>query len=256
MTKTRVYHHPVPYDCNADCVFCVSKSQTPLKFRGKSYPFPGREERFRNAVMANRFDEIEITGGGEPFLDPDRLSEVISLIREIRPKAKIKLYTNGFAPALIPFVDELNVSRVHPDPEANARVMRPKNGIGPALPEIIDFFRLLCGTLRLQVPLLAGYVDTRDKVLALTRDPGLSRVDTFMVRELFADCPRAAALRVVLDGKFAGIPIPKVKWDFQERDCVGHPFICADGYWHPSWRHAWEKAKTPPGQEGVPFVAA
>ena len=182
----RLYLIPVMYQCNANCTFCVSdQDAVKAKFLSKPpYLSISALQETLEQYSAVRVREVEITGGGEPFLHP-YLQDVVNSVRNTWSSAYIKLYTNGFRHKLISGVDELNISRIHDDTPKNNELYRASKPTD--LVETLKFFRPMVSKIRLQVTTIKGYVDSPEAALALIErlEP---LVDVFVFRPLFDSC--------------------------------------------------------------------
>jgi len=200
--RHRCYVFPVKSACNADCQFCfVKELRSPLFLRQPPMLSVAALRQAIPQLDAHGITEIEITGGGEPMLHPD-LQEIIDLTR---PGRKVKLYTNGFRLRPITGIDELNLSRCHWDTAKNNEIYRAR--VTTHLDEVLQFYRPLVGTIRLQVLLLRGYIDSPETMLELV-ERYAGRVDTFMFRTLFSGSRRLRELYVE-----ATLDHPLVKMD-------------------------------------------
>jgi organic radical activating enzyme len=145
--------------------------------------------------------EIEITGGGEPMLHPD-IQQIVDITGGDR---KVKLYTNGMKLRPITGIDEINVSRCHWNTTVNNEIYRARRPTD--LTDVLEYYRPLVGTIRMQILLLRGYVDSPERMLEFVERHS-DLVDTFMFRTLFSRSDRIRELyaEVTLDH-------PKVKMD-------------------------------------------
>jgi organic radical activating enzyme len=224
----RVYLIPVKYACNADCTFCITereKLQPAFAALGEYLP----ADRLREVLqpLPEEVTEIEVTGGGEPFLHP-KLPEILEQIRSWRPSVKIKLYTNGFLLRPIPPVDELNISRCHDDTARNQEVYRGRRPTD--LEAAARFFRPFAESIRLQVPLMRGYIDSPQAAEAMI---GRCRsfIDGFVFRPLFP----SVALEQDKAVRFAFThPLAKMD-DLQPDYCGSRPVIGSSGVLYRDW---------------------
>ena len=178
----KCYVIPVQKKCNADCLFCISKTRDYDKEEEILIP----NDKFINTLhlLAKRgVNRFEITGGGEPFLNPF-LEEIILLIRSIKPSAYIKLYTNGNILKPVHGIDELNISVVHYDSIVNNEFMHSKNNI--SLDEKLTFFRnnMKNVKIRLSIPLIKGGIDSASKLDSFINKTS-GKVDEYVVRTLY-----------------------------------------------------------------------
>jgi len=198
--RHRCYVYPVKEVCNADCDFCFVKEL-------KSPVFLSQPEMLSlKALVAvahnlnvHGITEVEITGGGEPMLHP-RLQEVIDLVGRGR---KVKLYTNGMRLRPLSGIDELNISRCHWDTARNNEIYHTRRPTD--LGDVLRYYRPLVGSIRVQVVLLRGYVDSPETMLEFVKRYG-DMVDTFMFRTLFSKSNRLRHLYAE-----ANLVHPKVK---------------------------------------------
>jgi len=154
--KNKCYVVPVQKTCNLRCFFCSTKI----------YPYNKQEimvideKFFKNILMLKkkRTNYFEITGGGEPFLNP-QLQEIIDKIRENFPQAFIKLYTNGRIRHKYCGIDELNISAVHWDEKVVQAIC---GGYGTySLIETLSYFRdNYSNQIRLSIPMLNKGIGT------------------------------------------------------------------------------------------------
>lgn len=228
--KKRIYFHPVRYKCSANCSFCITKERYT---RDSSFPefLNMNSEKYTKSLdfISENFQEIEITGGGEPLIHKNICNLLVKL-KIYCPKIYIKLYTNGMQLIDIPEIDEINVSRVHENNEKNKQIM--KNSSNNFLNEILEFYRTKCKKLRLQIPLLKNYYDSINEIKKLTVKYS-SLVDVFMFRELFPNCSRSKNLFVELNSlKFED---KKIKWDDNSKECEEYPILYTDGNIYNNW---------------------
>lgn len=222
---------PVKYACNADCSFCITEDE---KLRPGFAAIPGamRVSRATSDVFRTIADmgatELEITGGGEPFLHND-LQKIIDLARVELPSAYFKIYTNGFSLRPLVGVDELNMSRAHWRSELNNTIFRSnaQNEMGEAL----AFFRQYFGTIRLQTPMMRGLIDSPEALAEMVARFG-PQVDQFVVRPLFESVARGKEYYV----KFNAVG-EKVKIDRTGDYCGSRPLIGADNNLYWDWSY-------------------
>ena len=224
----RFYFIPVKYACNADCVFCITEIEK-LKpgFQAVRGTMKIDDVLRGNLQLAADLgmDEVEITGGGEPFLHP-RLQELVLEIRDFLPAARIKIYTNGFRLREIRGIDELNLSRAHDDSGINQAIFRSKEQ--NELQDALGFFRPFFKTIRLQVPLMQGALDTPEKLIAFAERQ--KNADLIVARPLF-DGVHLGKERYV---RFE-VQHPKIKLDRTGDYCGMRPVIAADGNFYRDW---------------------
>ena len=225
--RKKCYLLPTIFVCNADCTFCSTKT----------YNYAGKREFMRvdelflgniDTLKSKGVPKIEITGGGEPFLNV-ALSGIISALQCNYPQAHIKMYTNGSILKKIPAIDELNVSRVHWDPAVNNRFMRFRKDF-PRLETALSFFKELgVSKLRLAIPMIKGAIDTREKLehfMALTD----SMVDEYVVRPLSPNTPNLADYYLDFDYSHPKLQIDRLF-------CSEHPAIiwASDNQFYDGW---------------------
>lgn len=178
----KCYIVPVQKKCNCNCQFCISKVRNYDKT--EEFLIPNSEfERNIKLLKQRGIKKVEITGGGEPFLNPN-LAQIISTIKRYIPDSYIKLYTNGNRLLKLDNVDELNISVVHYDTNINNRFMNPANGLD--IMTKLKFFKenMPHTKIRLSIPLLKGAIDTKEKLeefIKLTNN----YVDEYVVRTLY-----------------------------------------------------------------------
>lgn len=221
----RIYLLPVMYECNAACTFCISDIDAP-KFQSKPPYFPiDILEASLKKYQDLHVKEIEITGGGEPFLHP-KLQTIIDLVRQTWPSIYVKLYTNGFRHKPITGVDELNISRCHDDTAKNNELYRATKPTD--LIETLKFFRPMVPKIRLQVTTLRGYIDSPEAATALIERVPL--VDTFVFRPLFDKCGLEKDKYVEFK-----VDHPKAKNDLTGDYCDTRPILASDGILYHDW---------------------
>lgn len=174
----RLYLVPVRDNCNASCSFCY------MKEKKKDYSKPQfiSVDSLRNNVKSieNKFNEVEITGGGEPILH-SKIGEIVDLFDD----KYVKIYTNGFILKSIEGVNEINISRIHWDSKVNNEFYNSK--FQNDLEDVVDFYRPLVDKIRMQTILLKGAIDSEEKALEFI-EKFEDRVDAFMFRTLFDGC--------------------------------------------------------------------
>lgn len=225
----RLYVIPVKYQCNADCTFCITEEAKlhPSFANIKEWLKPEAVAEFCQKFAALRIKELEITGGGEPFLNP-HLQQIISIFKTAWPSVYIKLYTNGFLLKPIADVDELNVSRAHDDTARNNEVFRAKSPV--ALAETIAYFRPMVAKLRIQTPLLLGCIDTAEKAIEMIERHPL--VDQFVFRPLFSKVNRDK-------NRYIGFSVahPRAKNDVTGDYCGDRPVFTSNGKLYWNWNY-------------------
>ncbi|MBU2576607.1 MAG: radical SAM protein [Nanoarchaeota archaeon] len=112
----KLYVIPVATCCNASCKYCITKSR---KTCGKEFL---EISDLKDKLKIVNPNEIEITGGGEPFLHP-KINEIIA---ECSKVAKTQIYTNASKLDLLDPNLNLNfvcISRAHYSDESNKEIM-------------------------------------------------------------------------------------------------------------------------------------
>jgi len=223
----RIYLIPVRSACNADCPFCITRiERTKPAFDALPEIMPLGMLRHTLSDLPSNVTEIEITGGGEPQLHQG-LAQIIGLLREWRPTAKLKLYTNGFLLRDLPRVDEVNISRCHYDTAKNQELYLGKPATD--VKEALAFYRTRADRLRLQIPLIRGYTDCE----AVAREwiARFPEADQFVFRPLFSGVELMTDKRV--DFQFEH---PKAKWDnIDATYCGSRPVIASSGTLFKDW---------------------
>lgn len=178
----KCYIVPVQKSCNCDCVFCISKSRN----YDKENEILKVDNNFIENIKLLKKREIkkfEITGGGEPLLNPN-IESIVNIIKEIIPDSYIKIYTNGFILKTISGIDEVNISLVSNNDVINNLFMNPKND--NSFIKRITYYRknYPLSKLRLSIPLIKGGIDNIDKLNKLIADTSCF-VDEYVVRTLY-----------------------------------------------------------------------
>lgn len=171
--------------CNANCSWCVSKSNNKSKVPEKLILNQDFINNFQKSLkILSQYDikKLEFTGGGEPFLNQS-LQEIIDYVSSFFPLTYKKLYTNGFIHKEISGIDELNISRSHFDSILNNTVYR--SPLQNDLKETISFFRPYFKTIRTCTVLQKGLIDTPEKALEMIEF--LPEVDQLVFRPLIPE---------------------------------------------------------------------
>ncbi|MFH1637128.1 MAG: radical SAM protein [Candidatus Woesearchaeota archaeon] len=111
----KAYVLPVENACNGSCNFCITRFR---KFTQKKMLQPAKLEKIIRDI---KIDKIEITGGGEPTLNPN-IGDIIKICSK---KAPTQMYSNGSF-GYFPEIDYLSclcISRHHYDAGENKRIM-------------------------------------------------------------------------------------------------------------------------------------
>jgi molybdenum cofactor biosynthesis enzyme MoaA len=230
--KKRIYIVPVKSACNADCSFCITKSQQ--KYLSHLPHYLQDFQQFCSTLdkiqRQTSIEEFEITGGGEPFLHP-RLESIVAYLKLFFPKCYIKIYTNGFLLPVKPIkqIDEINLSRIHYDSEKNNEIYRSskQNEIVQAL----KYFKDNHKKVRLNIIMMKGYIDSQEK-LEQTISVTDKYVDQYFVRELFEKCDYEKDKYTSFEAAH-----PKVKMDITKDYCGDLPIIGSDGILYSDWTY-------------------
>lgn len=189
----KCYVIPVQKKCNCDCNFCVSKARNYNKMEEILIP---NNDFIQNIKQLSRrgIKKIEITGGGEPLLNPN-INQIIEEIRRNIPDCYIKLYTNGNLLVKLQNIDELNISVTHYDTNINNKFMNPTIGID-IITKLKFFKENMPNTkIRLSILLLKGSIDTKEKLdyfIKLTNN----YVDEYVVRTLYPETKDKAKMYI------------------------------------------------------------
>lgn len=110
----KLYVLPVESACTANCAYCITKYR---KYPNSLLKFAELEK----ILSENRFDKIEITGGGEPSLHP-KIKDIIQSCCQVTPT---QIYTNGnlVLGELPQNLISVCLSRAHYDDTENERIM-------------------------------------------------------------------------------------------------------------------------------------
>jgi hypothetical protein len=128
---------------------------------------------------------IEITGGGEPFLNPD-LSKIIDAMKLSNTHLYIKIYTNGSILTKIPLISEVNISCLHWNDKINDKLMKLNR---KPLKRIIQHYRNIgIPKIRLAIPMLKNSIDSQDKLLKFVELTD-NLIDEYIVRPLSLNTP-------------------------------------------------------------------
>lgn len=230
--KKRIYFVPVKTACNADCSFCITKTQE-QKIAHMPQLLTDTKQFADTLRSLSRIgiDEFEITGGGEPFLHKS-FQLLIDMIKSRFLNSYIKVYTNGFILKEIYGIDELNISRVHWDSTKNNEIYQSvyQNNLMDAL----DFYRPLVSKIRLNIVMMKGYIDSEEKLRELINKTE-DYVDTYFVRTLFSQCDLEKSKYVNFSCDH-----PKVKYDATGDYCGTQAVIGQDGKLYWNWDYVDE----------------
>lgn len=182
----KCYVIPVEKACNANCMFCISKSRNYNS--GKEF-LEIDENLCEKLKVLNRREikKFEITGGGEPFLNKN-LEEITRLIRYYVKDAYIKVYTNGNILKSKLDVDEVDISVVHYIEEVNQKFMRVASPV--SLDDKLKFFKRNYPNIkiRLSIPIIKGAIDSSSELSRMISNTE-RYVDEYVVRTLYEGCP-------------------------------------------------------------------
>jgi molybdenum cofactor biosynthesis enzyme MoaA len=115
----KLYVIPVQNQCNANCIFCITKYRQETGFG--EYLSLSDIPKIKNFAL----DKIEITGGGEPLLHP-KINTIIEILSQ---NAATQIYTNGIlltclSETALHALNKICISRAHYDQTVNHRIMR------------------------------------------------------------------------------------------------------------------------------------
>jgi molybdenum cofactor biosynthesis enzyme MoaA len=202
--------------CNARCPFCVEELRpasrgTELALQ-KTVEIDDRLyfERLDRALEALRpLDPSVSVTGGEPSLDP-RLPAILRLLAGHRAR-KRTLTTNGTGllhvregRSVIDWITRsgvrhLNISRAHPDQDANARLMVLRDGLTvEQLRRVVEAARAGGTRVRLSCVLVRGSIDDFDGVLRYLDFAAELGADNVIFRQLMKTDPATAAENFVV----------------------------------------------------------
>lgn len=220
----KVYIVPVKKACNANCKFCISKetaSNSVQEMMNLSDPTVLKNlQNSLSKVKKMGINKIEVTGGGEPFLNR-QLQSIINQIRSVFPNAFLKLYSNGFLLTPIQGVDELNISRSHHNSLINNKIYQSK--YQNDLLEALSFFRPMVPRLRVCTVMLKDIMDSSEEYLKMINHlDGL--VDEFVLRPLIPEKTSCLPMQANFT-----ITHPLVKIDEIDCHCSKHMVIAPNG---------------------------
>lgn len=219
----KVYLIPVKKMCNAACSFCISKENTSNKVKEKMDLNTIDKENLISSlkiIKAIGIKKIEITGGGEPFLNKD-LQQIIDLIKKEIPNSFIKLYSNGFLLNPITKVDELNISRSHYISSINNKIYRSK--FQNDLKEALTYFRPQVTKLRVCTIMLKDIMDSNEEYEKMINHVG-NLVDEFVLRPLIPEKTSCLPMATSFEPTNS-----KVKKDVIDCHCTKNIVIAPDG---------------------------
>jgi len=197
--------------CNAKCHFCVEELRPASRGRELDVQRTVEEDDavyFGNLAQSltalKPLDPSVSITGGEPSKDP-RLPRILSTARAHEAR-KLTLTTNGSGlldlregKRVIDWianasVKHLNISRAHPEHEANAKLMVLKEGLNIAqLREVVSVARDAGTRVRLSCVLLEGQIDSVERIVAYLRFAQSVGVDNVIFRQLMRTDPRTSA---------------------------------------------------------------
>lgn len=174
--------------CNANCSFCAGKqhrTKTPFDFN-----------RFESILKENRnIQEISISGGGEPLLQPEDISKTLDIIKQSNlPNLKsIKLYTNGILlKESISFLKmckskgltHLYVTVHNIDPEISRTTLHSKE-LPPTMEEIRYIGEETELLIRINIPIFKEGINTIEKLNEMKNalyNSGLTNISYWIIR--------------------------------------------------------------------------
>lgn len=197
--------------CNAKCHFCVEELRPASRGRElvvQRIVEHDDEVYFGNLsaslVALKPLDPTISITGGEPSKD-SRLPRILATARAHGAR-KLTVTTNGSGLLDVrggkPVIDwiadagvkHLNISRAHPEHEANARLMVLKEGLSvEQLREVVDVARQAGTRVRLSCVLLEGQIDGVARIVDYLRFARSVGVDNVIFRQLMRTDPRTAA---------------------------------------------------------------
>ena len=172
--------------CNANCSFCAGKqhrTQNPFDFN-----------RLKSILNENRnIQEISISGGGEPLLQPENIYRTLHTIREFNIK-KIKLYTNGILlkDSIELLKDWKNMGLTHlyitvhnTNTEISRTTLHSKE-LPPTMEEIRKIGEDTNLLIRINIPLFKEGINTIDKLCEMKNtlyNSGLPNISYWVIRK-------------------------------------------------------------------------
>lgn len=149
----------IPNICNANCAFC-NKNKTEGKFSVSKMI-----DTIQQVMEKVRISSFSITGG-EPFIDPDLLYDIVTGIHFVFPNPKISINTNGYnlkhSVNFEPYIDKIHISRHHYDDKINQDIFKSKHV--PNFDEIKEIMKIRYDFVQLNCVLLKGYIDSKEEV--------------------------------------------------------------------------------------------
>ncbi len=164
--------------CSLNCIYCECGSTTRLTHERDEYvPLEEVKDELTDYFKNNPDpDFITFSGAGEPTLHLG-IGQILQVIRELKPKIKIALITNGTLlsdPSLRKEILDIDVVLPSLDAATDAafrRINRPRKefSVEQYVKGLIDFRREFQGDFWLEVLILPGYNDDPENILALKK---------------------------------------------------------------------------------------
>lgn len=223
----KCYILPTTSLCNANCEFCIAGEMN-FSFRNNFLKIDDKFIANIQYLKSIGVKTIEITGGGEPFLNKN-LPEIISVIRTYLKDSYIKIYTNGYTLHPIPIINEINISRAHWDESLNQTIMHIKKRVN--LKKVVQYFsQYKSDKIRLSTPFLKGYIDSVSKIEYLLNTYG-DLFDEFVFRPLYQNSPSYQKYFVDLDFSNSKVIVDKDSCDIN-RDTI---ILASDNCFYNNW---------------------
>lgn len=173
--------------CNANCSFCAGKQHRTQN----NFNF----ELFKSIVEDNKetIQELSISGGGEPLLQPTYIYKTLHTIREYQIK-KIKLYTNGILlkESIKCLKDWKNMGlthlyvTVHNSNPQKSRISLRTDSLPPTLKEIKEIEEKTGLIVRINIPLFSdGIKDSVElnEMINELESVGLTNYSYWVIRD-------------------------------------------------------------------------
>jgi molybdenum cofactor biosynthesis enzyme MoaA len=223
--KIKCYAVPVQKACNLRCFFC----STNIYLYNKKELMEIDEVFFDTITLLKQkaINCFEITGGGEPFLNPN-LQEILCQIRKNFPDSYIKLYTNGRIRKLFDYVDELNISVIHWNAERVHDICNESGSFN--LIEMLSFFRKnFFGKIRLSIPMLKQAIANAEDAKYLV---GITQryVDQYVFRPMNTFVPNYDFMATFFD-----LDVPNVEIDKDFCSCNEIDLWFSDNHLYKKW---------------------
>jgi molybdenum cofactor biosynthesis enzyme MoaA len=226
--SAKCYVLPVKSACNAHCKFCATISYGSHLKKELMLPNSGFDVIARKLGRAG-VKRYEITGGGEPTLNP-HLATIVSKLRSEADASYIKLYTNGQRVPKVSSVDEVNISRVHWSDQINERFMKFRQPIKPIREIAAAYKSMGVFTVRLSVPLIEGAIDSVEKAMELI-DITSPYIDRYVFRPLYDNTPDKDLQRIDFDIHHARAEVDRDACG----DMRGNPIWAPDHRLYVNW---------------------